>query len=202
VDVFSLLGAQTDVVDSFLESQINGNTILNMFGDWLFGGASVAKLGYEVGRAEAVACLCKIFSRFQYIENFHFHYLSQFYSVIQQALRADCLTLNSCITNSSRLFVMNLDGFRVLFPEFIIALFKILPNQNHTQDSKIDSDALRKSAYDVLSMVSFSINRYSNTPVNSLPSNLLQPFEGLLTDISHGYENNLGDSDTTFLSVN
>jgi hypothetical protein len=43
-------------------SPLDGNTILNIFGGYLFDGVQKCnKPGFEQGKAEAIVCLCKIF---------------------------------------------------------------------------------------------------------------------------------------------
>jgi hypothetical protein len=138
-----------------------------MFGEWLFDGGMVSKPGYEAGRAEATAVLCRIFSKLQRIEKFHTHYQRNFYAVLQQGVKADYLTLSSIVMNSTMLFTMSLDGFRLLYPDYIQGLFRVLPTIHAgNQDFKTDPDELRRNAYTVLSNIAFSINYLAKIETN------------------------------------
>ncbi|KAJ3271069.1 hypothetical protein HDV01_007082 [Terramyces sp. JEL0728] len=155
------------------ESIVNGNTLLRMFGEWLFDAAAASKPGYEAGRAEALAVLCRIFNKLQRYEKFHDPYLEKFYVVLQKGLKADYLSLTSIILNSSRLFSNELSGFGMLFPDYIQALSRIIPIvQAAPQDffgQKIDLDELRRGAYVVLSAMVFSLDGFKFIEIDHLP---------------------------------
>lgn len=84
VDAFLDFGKFTIGKNESSDSPINGNTLLNMFGEWLFDSAAITKSGYEPGRAESVATLCRVFSKSQRVDKFHDAYLEKFYSVLQK----------------------------------------------------------------------------------------------------------------------
>ena len=167
VDVFLLFGAENG---SELESPINGNTLLNMFGGWLFPAAAMFKSGYEIGRAEAISCLCKIFSNIQRVEAFHQKYLENFYQVILKALCSDFLSLYAATKHSGKLFALNLQGFRILTPEYIKGMTRILPVVQATHadlfGQKIDFDLLRTDAYRILSNTIFSLTLLKDIPIS------------------------------------
>ncbi|KAJ3311609.1 hypothetical protein HDV04_003873 [Boothiomyces sp. JEL0838] len=144
-----------------------------MFGEWLFDASAVSKPGYEAGRAEALAILCRIFNKLQRYEKFHDAYLEKFYLVLQKGLKADFLSLTSIILNSSRLFSNELSGFRMLFPDYIQSLSRIIPIiQAAPQDffgQKIDLDELRRGAYVVLSAMVFSLDGFKYIEIDHLP---------------------------------
>lgn len=171
INVFLLFGRKgiEKEKDTYQESPVNGNTLLNMFGDWLFPAAAMFKSGYEIGRAEAISCLCKIFSQFQRVERFHQKYLEKFYSVISKALAGDFLSLCAVVKNSTHLFSLNLDGFRLLTPDYIKGLTRILPvvQATHTDllGQKIDFDHLRRDAYTILSSTIYSLTILNSVPI-------------------------------------
>lgn len=168
VDEFLLFGRRSNIEQS--ESPINGNTLLNMFSEWLFPAATVTKAGYEIGRAEAITCLCKIFSYLQRVEQFHMQYLERFYSALSAGLKGDFLSLCAVIKHSRPLFSLCLDGFRVLTPDYMKGLSRILPSilasPQEFLGQKIDHDALREDGYQVLSSIIFSFNLYPNTLIH------------------------------------
>jgi hypothetical protein len=147
-----------------------------MFGEWLFDGGLISKPGYEAGRAEATAVLCRIFSKLQRIEKFHTHYQRNFYAVLQQGVKADYLTLSSIVMNSTLLFTMNLDGFRLLYPDYVQGLFRVLPTiQAGNQEIKTDPDELRRNAYTVLSNIAFSLNYLARIETNHVITSMVIP---------------------------
>lgn len=168
VDEFILFGRRNE--SALLDSPINGNTILNMFSAWLFPAAAMFKSGYEAGRAQAITCLCKIFSQPQRIAPFHRQYLDKFYQIISNGLGGDFLSLCAVIRNSEQLFSAGLEGIRLLTPFYIKGLSKILPNvqigsHDLANSHKMDLDELRKDGYRILAATACSINPLSNIPI-------------------------------------
>jgi hypothetical protein len=147
-----------------------------MFSEWLFPAALIVKPGYEVGRAEAISCLCRIFSYLQRTEQFYTHYLQQFYSTLSQALSGDFLALQAVIRNSCHLFSLPLEGFRLLTPDYIKGLARIIPVvQASTADyhgQKLDSDLLKKIGYKIIGNIAFSLNAYKSVGIHIPPSEI------------------------------
>ena len=63
--------------------RVSGNTLLKMYGEWLFDGAMNLIPGYEEGRSVAVGSLCRIFSKPQQTQ-FKDNYLAAFYRCIMK----------------------------------------------------------------------------------------------------------------------
>jgi hypothetical protein len=170
IDEFLNFGRRGSEKNGILESPVNGNTILNMFGEWIFASAAHNKAGYELGRAEALKCLCKVFSHLQRIDSFHAHYLQEFYCVLSKGLSGDFLSLCAIIKNSNHIFALGLEGLRLLTPDFIKGITRILPVVQATTpdflNQKIDLDSLRQHAYQILGCIIFNLNLLKDTPVH------------------------------------
>jgi hypothetical protein len=75
--------------------RISGNTIIQMYGDWLYSGAMVNSLGYndltfcyEEGRAISIGTLCRLFATPQQ-HKFLSVYLHLFYKVLTKVIPCD-----------------------------------------------------------------------------------------------------------------
>eukprot|EP00842_Homolaphlyctis_polyrhiza_P006533 jgi/Hompol1/6881/HPOL_000570-RA len=154
-------------------TRIDGNTILHMFGEWLFNAATMSQQGYEEGRAEALGSLCRIFSKFQRASKFLRVYLERFYSAMMQGLRADILSLTSIIMNSSDLFAMELEGARILVPSAIMSLYRVLPLVDATKTidvlpASVSVEQLRRASYKMLGTLMSVLNRFEDAPITPL----------------------------------
>ncbi|KAI8901032.1 hypothetical protein BC833DRAFT_579619 [Globomyces pollinis-pini] len=181
-------------------SEINGNTILHMFGNWLLDAAAMSKPGYEIGRADALATLCRIFSKLQPFQEFHPFYLRKFYYVLKKGLEDDILARCSIVLNGHKLFSMNLAGFSLLIPNFIESLSRILPfvqaSTSEFHGQKMDLDALRRGGYQILGSIIFGLDYLDTRELKfklsdiSLPQFVNPKFETWITDLLNGLNYN------------
>jgi hypothetical protein len=104
-----------------------------MLGSWLFDAAFKPMADYEEGRATALGTLCRIFCNRQRRQPFLDTYSDRFYSVISRGLSGEPPSLSAIIMNSADLFTTELEGLRVLVPDFVAAARRILPRvcQHH-----------------------------------------------------------------------
>ncbi|XP_040058546.2 ral GTPase-activating protein subunit beta isoform X1 [Gasterosteus aculeatus] len=121
------------------------DSLLHLFGDWLFDAALfnrdsgetsshsdviVTSSRWAAGRAEACGTLCRVFACKKTAEDVLSVYLSRFYLVLIQGLRVTeegCpLVLASILLNSTCLFCCDLKGVNLLLPSFISAVEKVL----------------------------------------------------------------------------
>lgn len=113
------------------------NSILHLFGPWLFQAALVGTKvdgfsenkisdNYFEGRAEALGTLCIILSAKKFREDIETPYLARFFMAIQQGLRGCPLLIKSIIRYSSRLMVLDLPGANILVPDIVHALLSVL----------------------------------------------------------------------------
>uniref|UniRef100_A0A8D8LTB4 Ral GTPase-activating protein subunit beta n=1 Tax=Cacopsylla melanoneura TaxID=428564 RepID=A0A8D8LTB4_9HEMI len=90
---------------------------------------------YQVGRAEALGALCRIFGAKKTGEEILPIYLARFYICLQQGLRVsetrECEeVLSSILLNSTDLFRLDLDGIQLLLPYFLDALELVLTEKD------------------------------------------------------------------------
>ncbi|KAH6594850.1 hypothetical protein BASA50_006324 [Batrachochytrium salamandrivorans] len=157
----------SSVNGKYICRRIDGNTILNMFGEWIFQAANMDEIGFEDGRAEALGILCRVFSNYQQSEKFLRIYLEHFCSTLNLGLRADILSLTSIILNSGDLFIMELEGIRALAPVFVMSLYYVLPLIDSTKaipvlPSSVSPETLRRSAYKIIGSIIPLCNRFQN----------------------------------------
>ncbi|KAI8985276.1 hypothetical protein BDB01DRAFT_789543 [Pilobolus umbonatus] len=144
-------------VDAFLDTEMecpNGNTLLHMFGSYLFDAAIRENKDpeSEKGSAESIATLCKIFCQPQKNQPFLRSYLEKFYAALTIGLKSDaCLPTILC--SCSQLFTSSLDGVFMLVPQFIVAIKRVLPKMKIEGKLSMPSDNLRLAAIKVLSTV-------------------------------------------------
>eukprot|EP00005_Dracoamoeba_jomungandri_P008856 CAMPEP_0174277400 /NCGR_PEP_ID=MMETSP0439-20130205/60910_1 /TAXON_ID=0 /ORGANISM="Stereomyxa ramosa, Strain Chinc5" /LENGTH=1694 /DNA_ID=CAMNT_0015369713 /DNA_START=10 /DNA_END=5094 /DNA_ORIENTATION=+ len=106
----------------------SGNTILKIFGDWLFGATRLTEKGFTSGGAIAVRTLCAIFDS-RVSEDWDVVFLTRFYSCIKSVLMSDDHELLvSVLMHSSHLILQgdNFPGFNMLLPYYVYAINKIL----------------------------------------------------------------------------
>nr|CAG8510797.1 3940_t:CDS:10 [Entrophospora candida] len=161
VDSFLMIGSLNNQRPTIKDTETShayltpdGNTILNMFGRWLFQACSIKStdLGFEKGRAEAYGILCRIFCIPQCREKFLRTYITQFYYVLSEGLRTiSCLP--TILMNTKSLFATELEGVRMMVPDFIIGIKMILPKLAPDFYTDIPLEELRLAAIKVTSTI-------------------------------------------------
>eukprot|EP00117_Sycon_ciliatum_P008472 scpid12358/ scgid11153/ Ral GTPase-activating protein subunit beta; p170 len=111
-------------------------------------GVGVPLAAFEAGRAEALACLCRIFCASCCDEKFVPVYLARFYYVLQQGLvylpsyhRGD--VLSNLLINSTEIFCNDLAGAFCLVPGYLAALEFVLPMAMLPFSSNVNVQDLR-----------------------------------------------------------
>jgi len=122
------------------------NSILHMFGPWLF---QAALLGTTVdgftnnnssdkffeGRAEALGTLCIIFNAKKFCEEIETPYLARFFMAIQQGLHDSPLLTTSILRYSGSIMVLDLPGANLLVPDIVQALISVVENTDKVSTS-------------------------------------------------------------------
>ncbi|KAI9093828.1 hypothetical protein DFS34DRAFT_665968 [Phlyctochytrium arcticum] len=147
----------------------DGNTLLHMFGGWLFEAVSKMGSEYAEGKAESLGILCRIFCQPQRRRKFIRAYLERFYHSLEQGLRGDNASLVSVILNSPELFIRDLPGIRLLVPDFVLGLRRVLPVTppaiaNARPDMPSDTDDLRRAAYLIVGNIIALPNHFEEVP--------------------------------------
>ncbi|ORE10052.1 hypothetical protein BCV72DRAFT_247745 [Rhizopus microsporus var. microsporus] len=140
---------------SHTPSSSDGNTLLHMFGTYLFDAASRASspsLDTESlrGCAEAFVTLCAIFCQPQRRQPFLRTYIEKFYAALLVGVQSHAC-LPTILLSCTELFAADLEGVRILVPEFIKAIKMVLPKLRI--ECKVPVDQLRWAAIKVLSTV-------------------------------------------------
>eukprot|EP01103_Thecamoeba_quadrilineata_P016098 TRINITY_DN5294_c0_g1_i2.p1 TRINITY_DN5294_c0_g1~~TRINITY_DN5294_c0_g1_i2.p1 ORF type:complete len:1059 (+),score=173.97 TRINITY_DN5294_c0_g1_i2:1132-4308(+) len=140
----------------------DGNTILHIYGHWLFQAIYQDKAGFEEGTALAVKILCNIFcSRPK--SKFLPGYLSSFCNCMNEALRKDGRLLYSAIINCQELYTHEIEGTRVLLPSFVYAIGRILQKKVQNYDF-IESEAvIRRACIKIFNAIFSFPNHFNNT---------------------------------------
>ncbi|KAI8842536.1 hypothetical protein BC829DRAFT_446414 [Chytridium lagenaria] len=170
VDAFHFIGSNNSNVDSFgtKTSPPDGNTILHMFGDWLFKAILRPSLKYEEGISQAYAIICRIFSKPQRRQPFDRPHLDRFYNALKVGLKSDSQSLTSIIMNSENLFSLDLEGIRLLIPNMVIALRRVLPKLERDFILNYPVDELRRAAFRIIGCVMTVPNHFDGVMVEGL----------------------------------
>lgn len=152
MQVFSAVGQTSDqgsvpIVKLFPDA----NTLLALFGRWLFDAATLDSQEYLESCAHATGILCRLFSKPQYRDPIQPGYLHQFYQAIDRALKHPSLlvTVFICI-NCEDLLTAKLPGLRILAPAFLAALKRLVPRPQTPLQLNIRMEDLRRACYKLL----------------------------------------------------
>lgn len=141
----------------------DGNTILHMFGTYLFDAASrstSADQESQCGCAESFATLCKIFSKPQKRQPFLRTYVERFYAALIVGLKSEAC-LPTILLSCTELFATDLEGVRMLVPDFISAIKMVLPKLRFDCKTNVSIDNLRLAAIKVLSTIMCLPNHFN-----------------------------------------
>jgi hypothetical protein len=152
----------------------DGNTILHMFGAWLFDTTTLK--GYDMAKAEAYGILCRIFCAPQRRSRFLKKYLERFYEAIAEGLKSHSYTVTTIILNSPNLFALELEGVRILMPHFVCGVRKVLPvlQSGFVIFPSVVLDSLRTSAYKIIGGVMSIPNRFPEADVQTFDEQSLK----------------------------
>eukprot|EP01100_Stratorugosa_tubuloviscum_P015429 TRINITY_DN8902_c0_g1_i1.p1 TRINITY_DN8902_c0_g1~~TRINITY_DN8902_c0_g1_i1.p1 ORF type:complete len:1255 (+),score=606.97 TRINITY_DN8902_c0_g1_i1:98-3862(+) len=128
----------------------DGNTVLHIYGQWLFEAMQLDRLGFEEGTALAVKIMCNIVctrNRSKYLAV----YLSSFYSSMTDILQKESRVLISAIIHCQSLFDYEIEGLRVLVPPFIYSTGKLLTKKISTFDAPDRPEDVRRACIKILS---------------------------------------------------
>lgn len=156
----------TDVFQSAESSATtnpDGNTLLHMFGTYLFDAASRSTLAdqdSQSGCAESFSTLCKIFCKPQKRQPFLRTYVERFYAALIVGLKSETC-LPTILLSCTELFATDLEGVRMLVPDFISAIKMVLPKLRFDCKTNVSIDNLRLAAIKVLSTIMCLPNHFN-----------------------------------------
>jgi len=112
---------------------------------------------FELGKAEALGALCRVFCYKKTDEEISPLYLARFYLALQRGLKvkkgkpALSDTIGMILVNSCDIFRANLEGVNIVLPEFVAALEGILSDKEiKTPLSCVTYTEVRRSAIQIL----------------------------------------------------
>ncbi|CAF0795146.1 unnamed protein product [Brachionus calyciflorus] len=130
------LKSVSKMIETYLKTQsiCSVNSLLDLFGVWLFETVQMTRVEFANGQAEAIGCLCRIFCCLKTGEKVNMEYLSRFYSILTTCLNKQvlindemdsCECLFSIIINCVGFYRVDLDGSVVLLGAFLNAVQSI-----------------------------------------------------------------------------
>ncbi|KAL6061280.1 Ral GTPase-activating protein subunit alpha-1 [Balamuthia mandrillaris] len=161
VNLYLQVGKENE--KSYALNTPSGNTILHIFGAWLFHAIKHKHEGFEEGQALAVKALCNIFHKRKDTE-YPTIYLSRFFECLHKVLQQDGRVLISAIVHSAPLFSHELPGFRSLIPAYIYALNRILLRKTSNYEHFASQEDVRKACIRILAQILPLPNHFGDTP--------------------------------------
>jgi hypothetical protein len=121
-----------------------GNTLLSIYGPWLFDICRLNVPKLLTTKAECYAVLCRLFC-IRFDQPFERSFLSIFYIALHQGLcYGHPAVQQAIIRNSESIFCVDLPGVSILIPDFVEVCFKVIKNSDDADPS------LRKSSMTIL----------------------------------------------------
>ncbi|KAF0561745.1 rap/ran GTPase-activating protein [Gigaspora margarita] len=175
IEAFQLIGLQNIFKSSHQDffqdtgsffSIPDGNTLLNMFGPWLFQACMMNRPdpGTQNGRAVAFGVLCRIFCLPQKREKFLRNYVTQFYLALIEGLRIDTC-LPTILMSTTSLFATELEGVRMMVPDFVVGIRMVLPKLAPGFKIDVPLEDLRLAAIRVASTIMCLPNHFEKVPM-------------------------------------
>ncbi|KAI8809231.1 hypothetical protein BJ742DRAFT_677009, partial [Cladochytrium replicatum] len=156
VETLHQIGAQQEPPSATIP---DGNTILHMFGAWLFEATTMKSPEYDEGKSQAYGVLCRIFCQPQRRVKFLRTYLERFYYSVSDGLKGDSQSLTAIIMNSTNLFCSELEGLRTLAADYVLGLRRVLPHSRGLRN-KVNVEELRRAALHIIGTISANSNRF------------------------------------------
>lgn len=139
----------------------DGNTLLAVYGRWLFEAAALQGPDQVECAAYATGILCRLFSKPQHRVPFHSGYLHQFYRTISTALaNPNLLMVVFVVVNAEELLAARLPGVRVLAMPFLAAIRRIVP-QCEPAALNVRMEDLRRACFKLLGTLLGFANHFS-----------------------------------------
>ena len=138
------------------------NTLLHLFGPWLFQAALVntqlsgasqgnpAQGEFSAGRSEAIASLCLIFNSKRLNEVIEDAYLARFYVVLQKGLEDDIVVRSSVLRYFKDLLSRDLPGSNIIVPTLVKCLQGFAEASLTEEKIQMDVHIFRKRTISIL----------------------------------------------------
>ncbi|KAJ6229571.1 hypothetical protein M0813_07801 [Anaeramoeba flamelloides] len=135
-----------------LINKINGNTLLNLFGNWLFEAIQLQKEGFEEGIEVIYDILCNIFMNPQDTA-FNAKNLTAFYHsliIVFEHSNLNLKLLNTILKKTKRIFISELEGVYILVPYYFNIIKRILTGNEFINNESVRIEILRSSCLAIL----------------------------------------------------
>ncbi|KAJ5068671.1 hypothetical protein M0811_02614 [Anaeramoeba ignava] len=170
----------------------NGNSILQIFGEWLFEAVSLNRPSFAEGTECAYTILCEIFMSIQQ-KPFQEIYLSRFYRAIISAFEnevANGKSICSILVYTKDIFSSELPGIYVMIPFFVSIIKKIMLNRQLSFSLSIPLQQLRRACITILSSLICLPNSFLKMKLELIPSKIIEErnatnFSTLKSTLSH-----------------
>eukprot|EP01094_Clydonella_sp_ATCC50884_P020502 TRINITY_DN4270_c0_g1_i1.p1 TRINITY_DN4270_c0_g1~~TRINITY_DN4270_c0_g1_i1.p1 ORF type:complete len:1309 (-),score=500.74 TRINITY_DN4270_c0_g1_i1:354-4280(-) len=131
----------------------DGNTILHVFGKWLFESILLpGRDAFDEGQALALKTLCTIFTSKE-TTSFLPTYTARFCMCLQHALMKEGRLLLAAINNSVGLMPQELIGIRSVVPAFVYAINRILTKKVQSFEHIFPTDHVRRACIRLLGQI-------------------------------------------------
>jgi len=135
----------------------DGNTILHVFGKWLFEAIQLSRQGFDEGTALAIKVVSNIFNSKRETK-FVNTYLASYYRSLQEVLIRDGKTLIAAILYSRDIFSRQMEGSRILVQYYIYAITRIVVG-NLSSEPFFVSKGVRSACCTILGQI-FCLPKY------------------------------------------
>ncbi|KAJ3448944.1 hypothetical protein M0812_01432 [Anaeramoeba flamelloides] len=185
VNIFLQVGNHTEFnVDPncpYLPDAPDGNTILHIFGSWLFQAVQRNQEGFEQGTECAYGILFSIFTAPQTTPFLDIYKTNFYHSVFSALLQYDKYGQYTCaiFSNGRNIFLTELEGVYILLPVYMKVIKNILIEERFPSNISIQINALRETALAITSSLICLPNYLDNLEIkkNFREYNEIQNFE-------------------------
>jgi len=185
IQVFHSIGQPSvdDIVSIPMERFFpSGNTLLDLFGKWLFEAASRTGSEFAEGRAQSLGVLCRIFSKMQNRECFKMEYIHKFYAALMSGLQGDLLCTVFIVVNCEDILSWGLPGISILIPQFVASISRIIPQLEKSLRINLNIHDLRRACYKLLCTTIGPCSFYHNLSIPSPQSHIMSPRLNTVTE--------------------
>lgn len=165
-------GAPLSATDMSAErnfSGVNGNTLLHLFGKFIFDAVISNQPQRQLGTAMATQVMCEIFVVCSANTTFKRAHLARFYTALARVLLLPDVgsTLVAVLRYCNSIFTYALPGSHVLIPPFVHAVARVM-SYNGASDNRIDAAAVRRYALSTLSTLICLPAHFQDAPLYPL----------------------------------
>jgi hypothetical protein len=149
-------------------SGVNGNTLLQLFGKFIFDAVISNIPARHLGTSMATQIMCEVFVVCSANTNFKRAHLARFYTALSRILLSQeqevSSTLVAVLRHCGSLFTYGLPGSHILIPSFVFAVSRVLNCKKNVSES-IQAYEVRNYALKVLSTLLCLPEHFQSAPL-------------------------------------